>query len=65
MTFLSRVAGLVRDLVQASLVGAGPAVSAFVVAYRIPNYLRRVFAGHSPDELETLDALLDRLRPVP
>jgi len=47
MTFLSRVAGLVRDLVQASLFGAGPAVSAFVVAYRIPNYLRRVFAEGS------------------
>ena len=47
MTLLSRVAGLVRDLVQASLFGAGPAVSAFVVAYRIPNYLRRVFAEGS------------------
>jgi len=47
MTFLSRIAGLVRDLVQASLFGAGPAVSAFVVAYRIPNYLRRVFAEGS------------------
>src|SRR5690606_13271994 len=27
--------------------GAGPAVSAFVVAYRIPNYLRRIFAEGS------------------
>ena len=47
MTLISRVAGLARDLLQASLFGAGPAVSAFVVAYRIPNYLRRVFAEGS------------------
>ena len=47
MTLLSRIAGLVRDLLQAALFGAGPAVSAFVVAYRIPNYLRRVFAEGS------------------
>lgn len=47
MTLVSRVAGLARDLLQASLFGAGPAVSAFVVAYRIPNYLRRVFAEGS------------------
>ena len=44
MTMLSRVAGFVRDQLQASLFGTGPAVSAFVVAYRIPNYLRRIFA---------------------
>lgn len=47
MTLLSRLAGLARDLIQAALFGAGPAVSAFVVAYRIPNYLRRVFAEGS------------------
>lgn len=47
MTFLSRIAGYLRDAIQASLFGAGPAVSAFVVAYRIPNYLRRIFAEGS------------------
>lgn len=47
MTLLSRVAGYLRDWLQASLFGAGPAVSAFVVAYRIPNYLRRIFAEGS------------------
>ncbi len=46
-TFLSRIAGFARDAIQASLFGAGPAVSAFVVAYRIPNYLRRIFAEGS------------------
>ncbi len=47
MTLLSRIAGLVRDWLQAVTFGAGPAVSAFVVAYRIPNYLRRIFAEGS------------------
>ncbi|AVP98207.1 murein biosynthesis integral membrane protein MurJ [Ahniella affigens] len=46
-TLLSRLAGFARDALQASLFGAGPAVSAFVVAYRIPNYLRRIFAEGS------------------
>lgn len=45
MTFLSRVSGLVRDMVFASLVGAGAtgAADAFYVAFRIPNFLRRIF----------------------
>lgn len=47
MTLLSRIAGFARDALQATLFGAGPAVSAFVVAYRIPNYLRRIFAEGS------------------
>lgn len=47
MTLISRIAGYLRDWLQASLFGAGPAVSAFVVAYRIPNYLRRIFAEGS------------------
>lgn len=46
-TLLSRIAGFVRDTLQANLFGAGAAVSAFVVAYRIPNYLRRIFAEGS------------------
>jgi putative peptidoglycan lipid II flippase len=47
MTLLSRVAGFVRDLLQATLFGTGGAMSAFIVAYRIPNFLRRVFAEGS------------------
>ena len=46
-TLLSRLAGFARDTLQARVFGAGPAVSAFVVAYRIPNYLRRIFAEGS------------------
>lgn len=47
MTLLSRIAGYARDALQATLFGTSAAVSAFVVAYRIPNYLRRIFAEGS------------------
>lgn len=47
MTFLSRIAGYARDALQAQIFGTSAAVSAFVVAYRIPNYLRRIFAEGS------------------
>ncbi|SFX54918.1 murein biosynthesis integral membrane protein MurJ [Marinospirillum alkaliphilum] len=44
MTFISRILGLARDIVIASLVGAGGAADAFFVAFKIPNFLRRLFA---------------------
>jgi len=44
MTMLSRIAGLVREIVQAALFGATDATDAFGVAFRIPNLLRRMFA---------------------
>ncbi|MGE5615994.1 MAG: lipid II flippase MurJ, partial [Bacillota bacterium] len=44
MTFVSRVTGFVRDTLLAILFGAGLAMDAFVVAFRIPNLLRRLFA---------------------
>jgi len=47
MTLLSRLAGFARDVLQASLFGASAAMDAFVIAYRIPNYLRRIFAEGS------------------
>jgi putative peptidoglycan lipid II flippase len=43
-TLLSRVTGLVRDQVMATLFGAGFATDAFNVAFRIPNLLRDLFA---------------------
>lgn len=43
-TMLSRVLGLVRDTVMATLFGAGYAVDAFTVAFRIPNLLRDLLA---------------------
>ena len=44
MTMLSRVLGLLRDVVLARLFGAGAGADAFFVAFRIPNFLRRLFA---------------------
>ena len=44
MTLLSRITGFVRDTLLAILFGAGLAMDAFVVAFRIPNLLRRLFA---------------------
>jgi putative peptidoglycan lipid II flippase len=44
MTLLSRITGLVREILLASFFGAGLAFDAFVVAFRIPNLLRRLFA---------------------
>jgi putative peptidoglycan lipid II flippase len=44
MTLLSRITGLVREILLASTFGAGVAFDAFVVAFRIPNLLRRLFA---------------------
>jgi len=44
MTFLSRLTGLAREVIGFSLFGAGAAMDAFQVAWRIPNFLRRLFA---------------------
>jgi len=46
-TFLSRILGLIRDMVIASLFGSSMAADAFFVAFRIPNLLRRLFAEGS------------------
>lgn len=43
-TLLSRITGLLRDILVASSFGAGPLTDAFWVAFRIPNLLRRLFA---------------------
>jgi len=43
-TILSRIMGMVRDMVQSRLFGAGYATDAFIAAFQIPNMLRRFFA---------------------
>ena len=43
MTTISRVFGLLRDTVIAVYFGAGAGADAFFVAFKIPNYLRRIF----------------------
>ena len=44
MTTISRVFGLLRDIVIAHIFAAGAGSDAFFVAFKIPNYLRRLFA---------------------
>ncbi|MCW8994447.1 MAG: murein biosynthesis integral membrane protein MurJ [Psychromonas sp.] len=44
MTLVSRLLGLVRDIVIAQLMGAGAAADLFFFANKIPNFLRRLFA---------------------
>jgi len=44
MTLLSRVFGLVRDIVVANLFGASSGSDAFFIAFKIPNFFRRLFA---------------------
>ncbi|MEJ8475015.1 murein biosynthesis integral membrane protein MurJ [Roseibium algae] len=43
-TMASRVLGFVRDVLLAAAVGTGPVAEAFVVAFRLPNLFRRLFA---------------------
>ncbi|MDD2271460.1 MAG: murein biosynthesis integral membrane protein MurJ [Desulfuromonadaceae bacterium] len=43
-TMLSRIMGMVRDMVVSRLFGAGLATDAFFAAFQIPNMLRRFFA---------------------
>ncbi len=44
MTFVSRILGFVRDTLIARVFGAGMMTDAFIVAFRIPNFLRRISA---------------------
>ncbi|HPA88534.1 MAG TPA: murein biosynthesis integral membrane protein MurJ [Quisquiliibacterium sp.] len=44
LTLLSRITGLVRENLTASLFGASALTDAFFVAFRLPNLLRRMFA---------------------
>ena len=43
-TLVSRVTGFVRDVVLAAVLGAGPLNDAFLVALRLPNHFRAIFA---------------------
>lgn len=43
-TAISRILGLVRDMVTAWILGAGGLADAFFVAFRLPNLLRRFMA---------------------
>ena len=44
-TMASRVAGFIRDLFIAALLGTGPFAEIFVIAFRLPHSVRRRFAA--------------------
>ena len=44
MTLLSRMVGMVREILMARYLGAGFAADAFLVAFRLPNLFRSLFA---------------------
>lgn len=43
-TLVSRVLGFARDVLVARYLGAGPVADAFFVAFKFPNFFRRLFA---------------------
>lgn len=44
MTLVSRILGFVREVMIAGILGTGPIAEAFIVAMRLPNLLRQMFA---------------------
>jgi putative peptidoglycan lipid II flippase len=42
-TLASRITGFARDILMAAIVGAGPLMDAFAVAFRLPNHFRAIF----------------------
>jgi len=44
LTLVSRILGYVRDVLFAALLGAGASADAFFVAFKLPNFFRRLFA---------------------
>lgn len=44
MTGISRIAGFVRDIMTAAILGAGPVADAFFIALKLPNLFRRITA---------------------
>lgn len=43
MTLISRLLGFARDIIFAEIFGAGIAFDAFVIAFKLPNFMRRLF----------------------
>ena len=43
-TLMSRVLGLLREIILFGVIGPGPVMDAFVAAFRLPNMFRRFFA---------------------
>jgi len=78
MTMVSRVLGVVRDMVVARYFGADAAADAFFIAFKIPNFMRRLFGEGAFSQafvpvlseyrqtrsLEEVKALIDRVAGV-
>lgn len=43
MTLLSRIMGFLRDMILAQIFAASPAFDAFIIALKLPNFMRRLF----------------------
>ena len=43
-TLLSRIVGFIRDVILSAILGSGAAADAFFVAFKLPNFFRRLFA---------------------
>jgi putative peptidoglycan lipid II flippase len=46
-TMISRMTGFIRDILIAATLGAGPIADAFIVAFKLPNFFRRLTAEGS------------------
>lgn len=44
LTFVSRILGIFREILQVSFLGVGALSDAFIIAFRIPNFFRHIFA---------------------
>src|SRR5690606_14070244 len=44
LTAISRVLGFIRDVLMARILGAGLVADCFVLAFKLPNFFRRLFA---------------------
>ncbi|HZI93511.1 MAG TPA: murein biosynthesis integral membrane protein MurJ [Patescibacteria group bacterium] len=62
MTLLSRVFGYVRDNLQAQVLGASRSADAFIIAFRIPNLLRRL-VGEGAFTAAFVPTLSDYMKP--
>ena len=47
VTMVARIFGFIRDMVLAQVFGAGIAMDAFIIAFKVPNFMRRLFADNS------------------
>jgi putative peptidoglycan lipid II flippase len=52
-TILSRILGFIRDILQAKFFGTSPSLEAFLVAFRLPNIFRSIFAEGFNDSVVT------------